>query len=205
MNPVNCFFHLSFSLPVLYLYISIFCLKFLSPCFEIKPRNWSFSQLKYRPLGQWGNIDVSFPLRCLQARDSQLDQHLNSETLFYFFPSSISRYGPIWRYTCTEVHITSPHWCVWLSETKLSLPADILQSSGEEFISEILLSRLHTYAIYFLLWTGSTFNDWFLLSSHAIQVHFHIKLWFSMKWVAGNNLLTDFEEPFRSSYAQAEF
>ena len=49
MNPVNCLFHLpslSFTLHGFYLWIWIFCLKCLSPCLDINPKMFSFSQLK---------------------------------------------------------------------------------------------------------------------------------------------------------------
>ena len=46
------------------------------------------------------------PLRCLQARNSRLDQNLNPQTLFSFsfLPSYISSYKTTQMYTHTHIH-----------------------------------------------------------------------------------------------------
>lgn len=67
INPVNC---LSCTLRVFYLpHLNILPKVSLTLPWYKSPKKFSFSQLKSGPLGRWGNIDASFPFRCLQARN----------------------------------------------------------------------------------------------------------------------------------------
>lgn len=154
MNPVNCLFHLpslSFTLHGFYLWIWIFCLKCLSPCLDINPKMFSFSQLK-SVLALWASGVMSkywclLPLKMPPGKKVPLGSESEPSNLVFlpsFLHFLLQNYTNVHTHTQEDTHLMHPPaslWHVWLSEAELSLHADTRQSSGGKFISEAIAHR----------------------------------------------------------------
>lgn len=153
INPVNCLLRspsLSCTLRVFYLpHLNILPKVSLTlPWYKSKKKFQLFSA-KVWASGAMRKYWCQLPLQMPAGKKSPLDQTLNSGTLFFllsFLHFSLQA-DITWMSSHTQQHHTlnpvpprpnHTRWRVWLSETKLSHPADIRQSSGVKFISEAI-------------------------------------------------------------------
>lgn len=183
MNPVNCLFHLpslSFTLHGFYLWIWIFCLKCLSPCLDINPKMFRFSQLK-SVLALWASGVMSkywclLPLKMPPGKKVPLGSESEPSNLV-FLPSFL--HFLLQNYTNVHTH-THTRWHTFNASPCLPLTCVIVRSRA-------VTSRWHTTKlrgeIHFrsdcspgftplpgfrsLRRTGSAFHDWFLLYPKA--------------------------------------